>query len=163
MSSNSSMVRALDLKAALRQMVDESGMPVKLWADLLGVSYSQACAYLDPSQDISIPSWRLPVALALCPKSTAVTSYFASLQQAVVVRLPEADVADHCKLDDVLLEMSKVIRKHSLSVADGVWTRDEATAFKRLAEQLQSAIAAEVLHVERQVAVVALNDRRARA
>jgi hypothetical protein len=154
-------VRALEQKAALKQMFDESGIPFKALADMLGVAYSTFMAWIDPSQDIHMPSHRMPVALAICSKSTAFTSYLASLQNSVVTRLPDPGESDLDRLDAVLLEMSHILRTHASAIADGQWTRAEAKNFKTVAARLQSAIAAEVLHVERKaVDVVAIAERK---
>src|SRR5688500_14788749 len=143
-------VRALEQKAALRQMADESGIPHKAIADMLQVSYSTFQAYLDPSIDLHVPSYRLPAFLAICRKSKAVTQYWAALQGAVVVPLPEVGEADHCNLPDVLKEMSELLRKHAIATSDGKWTPTEAAEYEQLAGRLQACVAAQVLYVQRQ-------------
>jgi hypothetical protein len=82
-------VKALELKAALRRTADESGLPHKAIADMLGVSYSHFQGYLDPSLDSHMPSHRLPTFLAICHDSSATLDYLAALIGAAVVRLPK--------------------------------------------------------------------------
>ena len=81
-------VKALELKTALRRTADESGYPHKALADMLGVSYSQFQAYLDPSIDCHLPSHRLPAFIAICHTSSAALDYLASIVGAAIVRLP---------------------------------------------------------------------------
>lgn len=81
-------VKALELKAALRRTADESGLPHKAIADMLGVIYSQFQSYFDPSIDVHMPSHWLPAFIAICHTSTAALDYLTSLVGCCVVRLP---------------------------------------------------------------------------
>ena len=147
-------VKGVEFKAALRRMVDESGVPHKRFADMLGVAYSTFQAYLDPSTDLHMPSYRLATAIGIARPSTALTSYLASINGAVVVLLPQPGESDPCHLGEVLQAMGTFIRTHATATADGRWTRDEIAQLKAIEQQLHTCVAAQVLHAERQLDAV---------
>lgn len=153
-------VRALEQKAALRQMFDECGIPHKAIADMLGKAYSTFQSYLDPSQDVHMPSYLFPVALAVCTKSTALIAYHASLQNAVVVKLPEADEVDRSQLPGLLRELAHVLEVHADANSDGRWTAEEAARWEVAAMRAHAKMAAETLYIRRQAVVPFSADRR---
>lgn len=144
-------IKALELKAALRRDADDSGIPYKQQADLLGVAESTFYAYLDPSTALYMPSHRMPRYFAINRPCLSTVRYFAGLQGAVVVTLPTASPADLCHLGDVVMAMGTFIRTHANATADGRWTREEVAELKDIERQLHTCVAAQVLHAERAV------------
>lgn len=144
-------VKALEFKAALRQMVEESGVPPKALADLLGVAYSTFMAWIDPSQDVLPAVHRLLLLLTICRPSHALIAYFASLQGAVVVPVPQAGEPDRCRLGEVMLEFSHLLTQHAEATSNGEWEPHEVAQLKEIAARLHANISAQVMFAERQV------------